>query len=736
MTPGAGIHGGDGVTHILLASIAVLQTGTPIVPAVKTAAPPCIDGLLTDQPWRQAAFIDTVMTLYGPVHGDPMTDRTRIMFLYDDDCLYVGFRLFDSSPGTMNDALCDRDDYNPGEWIALILDTWGNGRQAFSFEVNLANSQMDSRINEQGHWDYSWDAVWSSATSRDDSGWVCEMAIPMTQLRFPSADSQDWGFNVQRVVTRGAQNGWLILSETTSQMDVRNFATLAGLEGLHSSAGVELRPYAAGRSVRNGGSGGWDGEIEAGADLKIGISSSVVADFTVNPDFGQVEADEARMNLSHFELFLEERRPFFLEAGDIFDMPFNLFYSRRIGAVTPFGSVIPILGGAKVSGTLPQGLSFGFLDALTGQVTEEGGISAPMTNYGILRLEQGFGPLSHIGFSAASVDVPSQDSLDSYSSRSGAIDGCLRIGENAVLTGAVARSWNPGDREGSACSAGTSVQTEDSFIEAGLELVEDDFDADAAGFTTSTGFWNAYAHAMHFIELGGPFRRGNSGVFTGWTEDLDGNVTGRDFSVWLEMPFRGGGSLHPGVSWNGPRFDEWEGPEGTSYPSSWSGSLEVSTDWYAPFHAGLEIEGGMYSQEGTFEAAGADLVLRPGPAVSMELDADIYRTFNARCYNWDAGVWDSRNTEWRSASARLGWMFGPDAGLRVFSQYSRFVTDFDLSDPMPGEELTFNALYSLQYRPGSMLYLLGELLTDREGSGSWGRAQPGLFAKVTWFEAF
>lgn len=724
------------MTHLLLASLAVLQAGSPVIPAARAVRPVEIDGCLTDSEWSPATRMDIVMTQYGPVRGEPMTDMTGILFLYDDDYLYVGFRLYDSAPEEMNDALCDRDDYSPGEWIALILDTWGSGRQAFSFEVNLANSQLDSRIDGQGNWDYSWDAVWSSATSRDDSGWVCEIGIPMTQLRFPSADCQDWKFNIQRVVTRGAQNGWLVLSETTDQMDLDNFATLAGIEGLHSSLGVELRPYAAGRAVSSGESGEWEVEGEAGADVKIGISSSMVADFTVNPDFGQVEADEARMNLSHFELFLEERRPFFLEAGDLFDMPFDLFYSRRIGAVTPFGTVIPIVGGAKVSGTLPQGLSFGFLDALTEQVAEQGVISSPMTNFGILRLKQGFGSLSYIGLSATSTDVPAQDSLGSSSSRAGALDGWLQVGGNAVVTGAAARSWNPGGKEGSAYSAGTAVQTEDTIVEAGLELVEEDFDANAAGFTTSTGCWNAYAHVMHFIELGGPFRRGNSGLYAGWSEDLDGRVTGREVSAWLEMPFRGGGSLHPGVSMSGPYFDEWEGPEGAAYPASWSGSLGLSTDWYAPVHAGMEIEGGLYSQEGTFESADGRVAIRPVSAASIELEAEIFRTFNARCYNWEAGAWDSRNTEWRSAATRLGWMFGPDAGLRVFSQYSRFETDFDLSEPAPGEEMTFNALYSLQYRPGSMLYLLGELLTSREGGGSWSRMQPGFFAKVTWFEAF
>lgn len=720
---------------VLLAALAAVDGLQPLT-AVRTETPPRVDGILEDT-WASAATMDTVMTQYGPVHGDPMTDRTCIMFLYDDDNLYVGFRLYDSTSSGMNDALCPRDDYNPGEWIALLLDTWGDGRQAFSFEVNLANSQMDSRINAQGDWDYSWDAVWSSATSRDDSGWVCEIAIPMTQLRFPSVESQDWTFNIQRIITRGTQNGWLILSETTDQMDVDNFATLAGLQGLHSSVGIEARPYVAGREVRQSATdGSWDGEFDAGADVKLGISSNVVADLTVNPDFGQVEADEARMNLSHFELFLQERRPFFLEAGDVFDMPFNLFYSRRIGAVTPYGDVIPILGGAKVSGTLSQGLSFGFLDALTGQVTEEGTIASPTTNFSILRMKQGFGPLTYIGFSATSVDIPSQDSLEYSSARSAAVDGWLRIGENAVLSGAAASTWNPEDQTGSALTAGVASQGENTFWELNAEYIEDDFDANAAGFTTATGMWDAYGHLMQFVDLGGPFRRGMTGLFANYSADLDGEVTGRGADAWVEMPFQGGGSMQPSVAWSGPYFDPWEGPEGTHYPSAWSGGIEAGTSWYAPVQVGFEIDGGQYYQEGTFESYGTQLTLRPGSAASVELEASTYRTFNARCYNWEAESWDSRNTEWRDLVAKLSWMFNPDASMRVFSQYSRFVADFDRSEPSPGDEMTFNALYSLQYRPGSMFYLLGELLTSREGDGAWGKAEPGIFAKVTWFEAF
>jgi len=723
------------MTGWLLTALAVTATA-PTLTAVRTETPPAIDGVL-DQSWSTAATLDTVMTLYGPVHGDPMTDRTRIMFLYDDDNLYVGFRLSDSTAAGMNDALCPRDDYNPGEWIALLLDPWGDGRQAFSFEINLANSQMDSRINPQGWWDYSWDAVWSSATSRDDSGWVCEIAIPMTQLRFPSVESQDWTFNIQRIVTRGTQNGWLILSETTDQMDLDNFATLAGLEGLHSSAGIEVRPYVAGRGVRQSSTdGSWESEFDAGADVKIGITSNVVADLTVNPDFGQVEADEAQMNLSHFELFLEEHRPFFLEAGDVFDMPFNMFYSRRIGAVTPYGTVIPILGGAKISGTLAQGLSFGFLDAFTGKVTEDGMITSPATNFSILRLKQGFGSLSYIGLSATSVDVPSQDSLESSSARAAAVDGWLRVGENAVLAGSAVGTRNQEGLDGSGYSLEFDSRGETTSIEVGSSYTDEDFDANAAGFTTATGLWEAYGQVMQFIQIGSPFRRSTAGIFTGYSQDLDGNVINRGAEAWMELPFISGGSIGPRLNYSGPHFDPWEGPEGHSYPASVGFGLEGGTSWYAPVQIGAEVGGGQFDQDGTFENYGGMLVLRPGSAASIELEAGTYRTFNAWCYNWEAGSWDSRNTEWREVVTKLDWMFGPDANVRIFSQYSRFESDFDLSEPMPGEEFTFNALYSLQYRPGSMFYLLGELFTDREGDGAWGKAEPGIFAKVTWFEAF
>jgi hypothetical protein len=404
--------------------------------------------------------------------------------------------------------------------------------------------------------------------------------------------------------------------------------------------------------------------------------------------------------------------------------------------VSPNGEVIPILAGAKASGTLEQGLSFGLFDALTGKVEEGGSLLSPETNYSVLRLRQSFGPLTYLGLSATSVDIPSQDGLEYTSSRAAAVDGWLRIGENSVLTGAAGGTWTPGNTSGTAWSLGTFSQGENAYMEAGGDYVGEDFDANAAGFTTATGVWDAYCHFMRFFEVGGPFRRSHLSLHGGYSEDLDGATISESAEAYLNMSLTNGATVTPSVSWSGPHLDPWEGPDGSSYPSAVSYGLEAGTNWYAPIQVGAQAYGGEYDQEGEFENFGAHVVLRPGSAAAIEIEGGTYRTFGARCYNWDTMAWDTRDTDWRNAVAHVSWLFGPDASVRVFSQYSRFTTDFETTGRTTGEEFTLNALYGLQYRPGSMFYLLGEIAADRDGGSNWSKAEPGIFAKLTWFEAF
>ncbi len=723
---------------ILFLAVSAQSETLPAIPAVRTDDPPRIDGFLEDV-WDGAGAIDTVLTQYGPDYGAPQSERTTIMFLYDTDNLYVGFSLHHSDPAGMNDDLCPRDNYMPGEWIALILDTWANGRQAFSFEVNLANSQMDSRLSPEGWWDYSWDAVWRSATARSDSGWSAEMSIPMSCLRFPESDSQRWRFNIQRVIYRGGENGWMILSRSTDQADLDHFATLEGLSGLGSTVGIEFRPYVAGTALGpEPGADGWETGIDAGLDTKMGISSGVVADLAVNPDFGQVEADQEEMNLSHFELFRDEKRPFFLESADLFRMPFELFYSRRIGAVTPGGEVIPIIGGAKVSGNLTEDLSFGFLDAVTGRVVlDDGTPTVPATNFGVLRVVQGFGPWSNIGLSATSVDVPGQDGFEGGWSRAGALDGRLQVTDEFLVSGAAAGTWEDSGERGGAYALEMYGQGESHSWNLSSSYTDRGFDANAAGYTTSTGELRGGAGYTQFFTPGGPFAR-SAVTVDAWysTDPVEDVVLGRGAGAHGDFAFRNGGHVGGRFAYGGPRFDPWEGPDGRFYPAAAEGGIWAGTDWYAPVTLNIEMDGGQYQQDGTFESLSASTRISPSPAASFRLSASAFRTFNADVWNWETSSWDMRNTDWRSLVANAGWMFGPDAGLRVFSQYARFESVFDQTGGSGGEQLRFNALYSLRYRPGSMFYLLGELSTERTAGGGWERTVPGLFAKITWFEAF
>lgn len=718
---------------VIVAALAL--DAVPSISAVRAVLPPHIDGNLEEQAWEQSGRLDTVLTQYGPNPGLAMSDPTSVMFLYDEENLYAGFVLFDSRPDEMNDALSPRDNYYPGEWIALLLDTWDNGRQAFSFEVNLAGSQMDSRLSPEGDWDYSWDAVWSAATARRPDGWSVEVAIPLSCLRFPEEQEQTWGFNIQRILCRTGENGWLVLSASSNQADLDNFAELTGLTGLSSSVGIEVRPYAAGRGLQPG-SGVWDGTFDAGVDIKAGISSSVVADLTVNPDFGQVEADEEQMNLTHFELFRSEKRPFFLEGGDIFDMPLDLFYSRRIGAVTPLGEPIPIIGGAKLTGRTPGGFTFGLLDAVTDRMEEDDGtLSEPLENFGILRLRQDFDAWSYLGLSATSVDIPAHDSAEAGFERAMAADGKLLVTDEVVVGGEYGRTWDSEGEEGGAWSLGAAGMSPDLYWEATSTTVEDEFDANAAGFTTATGQTSNELYVNYSFEPGGVFGRSDIGVGSWYGFDDGGRVLARGVDLESDWSFISGGHLGGSLGWSGARFDRYEGPEGREYPRTVQGGISASTDWYSPYSAGCSFDIGQFEQEGRFRSVNGHLTANPVPSVRASLECMLYETEGALVYNWEAEDWDSRDTDWRSLVGRVSLMLSPDASLRLFTQLSDFEMDYSLTGSSSSREFTANLLGGLQYLPGSMVYLLAQISALRNGDASWGRAAPGVFAKVTWFMA-
>lgn len=718
---------------ILLAMLCSSTPSAAELTAVRIQGGIDVDGVLDEAVWDLASLERCTFTQYDPENGAPMSVETGISILYDDEAVYFGLSLADPDPSGMMEALCPRDDYTTGEWIAVLLDTWGDGREASSFEVSLANTQMDSKISPFGNWDYSWDAVWMSGTSRTEDGWSVEIAIPFSCLRFSGTEGElPWTVNFQRIRGVTRENGWFVLSSARQMAQLETFAPIRGIEGVDRSLGVELRPYGAARFLRSADADSWDSDPDAGLDVKIGISSGVALDLTVLPDFGQVEADEAEMNLSHFELFLDERRPFFMESENTFEMPFEMFYSRRIGAAAPNGEQIPIAGGMKLSGTLGGGYRFGFLDAVTSSVSDDSSTIEPAANFSIFRALRESGSYDYIGVAAVDRYSWAQDGFQASESRAFALDGSLLVPGDHLLHGEVAGSSGTG--LDSDCAYGVSISRVRSTFtyDGGFSYVGEDFDVNGTGFTTQTGYWDGWASAYRSQTPGGFLSRAGYGFSSYYSELDSGEIIGRSFYIDADANLPSGAYAGCGVGLDGSTFDPYEGPSGRWYDGTASVDAYAGTGRFWGMSVSADASGGGYGNGGSIFNCGIEYSLKPVEALDLSLEGDWYRTDGADKYNWIAGGWDVRDTDWRSLIFRAGYMFDPDMDVRLFSQLSEFSSDFELTGKTESGELATNMLFSWRYRPGSMLYLLGENRYDEE-DGRFGSPSYGLFAKLTWF---
>ncbi len=366
----------------------------PVATAVRAApAPPVVDGRLDDPAWRAAPPI-TQFTQRNPLEGRPGTERTEARVVYTDHALYVAVRAYDSHPDGIVAQLTRRDEDSPSDWVAVGIDSYHDRRTAFVFAVNPAGVKRDMFYFDDNNEDDSWDAVWDVATARDAEGWTAEFRIPFSQLRFPPQASLSFGFNVYRKIARLNEEQFWRLPPKNQAGLVSRFGDLVGLERIAPPRRVEVLPYlAASGNFERGEPGnpfrpGHAGHGRMGADLKLGLTSNLTLSATINPDFGQVEADPAVVNLTAFETFFPEKRPFFNEGLDVFRFPISLgdgdeaneqlFYTRRVGRA-PQGSADPrggyaeevtqttILGAAKLSGKTPSGWTVGLLSALTAE---------------------------------------------------------------------------------------------------------------------------------------------------------------------------------------------------------------------------------------------------------------------------------------------------------------------------------------------------------------------------------
>jgi Domain of unknown function (DUF1083). len=467
-----------------------------------TNGPPTIDGRLDEAVW-QAAPIAADFVQQRPNPGAQATERTEARVLYDDDAVYIGMRMYTDDPASIATAIARRDYTGYTDWAQVMIDSHYDRRTAFRFGVNPSGVQKDALEYDDGRGeDVSWDAVWEAAAHTDSLGWTAELRIPLSQLRFTthgrgatasdssSAPGQRWGIDFIRDIARlNERDYWAPLPADGSRM-VSVFGDLTGLAGLSAPRRLELLPYSL-ASVTNAPTipndpffHQNDVNTKLGADLKYGITGDLTLTATVNPDFGQVEADPSVVNLTAFETFFPEKRPFFVEGSDLFEFdigfPFNdpsfnfgndqPFYSRRIGRA-PQGGVpdsavhvdspeaSTILGAVKLSGKTARGWTLGFMDALTrreradytgpaGQVLSTP--IEPLTNYAVARVRkdfrQGESTLGGIATSAdRSIDGSTLSFLPAHSYTAG-LDGLHRFGSgNYQLTSSVLGSYVRGD---------------------------------------------------------------------------------------------------------------------------------------------------------------------------------------------------------------------------------------------------------------------------------------------------
>ena len=382
---------------------------------------PVIDGFLDDDSWNVVEW-SSDFTEKDPDEGTPPSHQTKFKITYDKKFLYVGVRSFDDEPNLIQQRLTRRDGF-AGDRVNIIIDSYHDKRTAFVFTVTAAGVKGEEIATQNGdNWDASWNPIWYAAAKVDDKGWTAEMKIPFSQLRFGKAKEQIWGLNVNRTIFRKNERSlWQRIPNSQAGF-ISEAGELHGLLNLVPQKQLEIQPFTvlqydnypaeAGNPFRDGS----DFKLNGGLDAKIGITNDLTVDLTINPDFGQVEADPGAIALDGFQIFFQEQRPFFVENKNIFDYKFangrdNLFYSRRIGrsphrsATTADGEYAnnpintTILGAAKFSGKTKNGWSIGILESVTtneyaeirqtdGETREE--IVEPLTNYFVARTQKDF----------------------------------------------------------------------------------------------------------------------------------------------------------------------------------------------------------------------------------------------------------------------------------------------------------------------------------------------------------
>ncbi len=734
---------------------------------------PEIDGDLNDPVWHS----DKIHPVRGlrqmePDEGAPASESTLVAVVYDDDAIYFAFWNYDSEPEKIRNNLVRRDRWVEADMVTVRLDPYHDHQTGYRFELNAAGVQRDFRLFSDTNNDIAWDGVWESATKIQPWGWSAEIRIPYHCLRFKSQDDYVWGCNVTRYISRKAESDWWAFSPSTEGGHVSRFGHLTGISGIRPARRLEIMPYAVSsfksEPKSRGNLDGRDYLGNTGFDLKYGISSNMTLDATINPDFGQVELDEPVLNLSAYETFFEEKRPFFLEGTELYDTPFMLFYSRRIGRppvqdvddpnfdyYTDYPNSTTILGAAKVTGKVANGTSFGFLNAVTSRewaeysslVTEpvRGGDSTNQVDtvgvdtlrgvveteasYSVLRLQKDVFSNSNVGLILTHVG---QDSR--YPAVTGGVDWRLYTSNGIwVLRGQSVFSKVDPEHTGFGINCVFEKDAGKHWQGSlGMTIKDPTLYINRLGYTSRNNSRRTYAWIQYrtsddwFI-----FRNTyhNFNAWTGWNYEGDNIEKGGNYNTYLE--FTNNWNLGGGINYEFAHAEDLEtrGMGVWQRPSSLSWWASFNTDQGRMFSLNLNPGSGR-SRYGSWWAHYTGLLFRPRSNMEYQLGVNYIRSFGQIIWvtnRDDQAIFADLDQDEISLALSAGITFRKNLSFQIsgegyltgldYQNYRPYLGSEKYGEPLDANEFdptydrNFSALNSTvilrwEYLPGSTLYLV------------------------------
>ena len=654
--------------------------------AVRTDAPPVIDGVPDDAAWSAATPLAD-FTQREPSDGDPASEPTEVRILFDTDAIYVAVWAWDSQPGSIvpGDAIRDYE-VSDADAVIMVFDTYNDQQNGFVFGTTPAGIEYDGQVASQGGgggfflgggmnntrrfqagagggFNKNWDGSWTVATTRDDEGWYAEFRIPFSTLRYGS-ENDAWGFNVSRRIRRlNEEDFWSAVPREFGLYRLDFAGQLAGVEPPFRRAAT-VTPYVLGSTVRDytdpAQSGfGRDGEI--GGEAKLQVTQGLTLDMTVNTDFAQVEVDDQQVNLTRFSLLFPEKRPFFLENAGFFAVGgggADLFFSRRIGISS--GHPVPIKGGGRLSGRT-AGLNLGLLHIRTGNNEVDG----PENAYSVARVAKELPNRSRFG----GLFVNRASNLDNDYNRTYAVDGQVGVGDNFTLTSFAARTETPG-LEGADHAWNLTAGWSSRSLRANATVREigENFNPEV-GFVPRNGHRYLQFFVLHNIRPTRFFRelRPHISYFTYRSlrsgVESNFNVSSR-VHIDNHWEWPSGMELHTGANYNTEGLYEPFAIPGTevvvpegSY-SGWESQVVFFTDQSRPVSFNSRLNWGGFLS-GSKRTTSADMTFRGGTRAS----ATVRVSYN------DVTLPEGDFTT-MLAGVNLGWFFTPRVYIQSLVQYS------------------------------------------------------------------